>query len=652
MCGIAGCLTSSLEGDSIGRDVAAMTRALAHRGPDDEGLLFWRRGAPPVAAATDQTVPSLRDRLPDARSAQGDRWHIAMGHRRFSIVDISPAGHQPFMDPEGRAAVIFNGEIYNYVELRAEMEKAGRLFRTQSDTEVLLQAYLHWGEDMLPRLNGMWAFALLDFRTGRLLLARDRVGKKSLFYTTVGNRFFFASEITALFSVPEIWARRKTNDELVQDYLYLGLRDHTHSSLYEGIVNLPAASFAWLDKSFTLTPQTYWRLPETRLTEQDIGYDEARQRLLDLLDDSVNIRLRADVPLAAELSGGMDSTTLVALAARRLRQSNSPHPLRTFTIRYDDPAFDESSYAQKVAQQAGVEFNPLLLRSEDYWSSAENMIQTMQQPYESPNLMGCLWMWRLMKKDGIHVVLNGGGGDELLAGYIHAHLLPYLRELLTTGRWSDALREAGHWIKTDYLHPVKLRRYLLHQLPALFRGFYMRRAFKRPEFSALRPPADGLRRFVRESDSVNRCGLGAILRRNIERAPIPMYVVQSDKLAMSLPIEVRYPYLDYRLLDFAFQLPLTYLIRHGKSKAVLRDAARGLIPDAVINRREKMGFPVPLRQWMHEGTARFLAQFSGDPRSGRFINTTAVRDQSAPLSEAMRWRVSQVELWMKTFDLT
>ncbi len=155
MCGIAGCLVATGDGERIGREVAAMTRALAHRGPDDEGLLFWRRGSPAVAAATDHTVPPLRPALPDAGSAIAAPWQIALGHRRFSIIDITPAGHQPFVDREHRAAVVFNGEIYNFIELRAELEKEGRVFDTHSDTEVLLQSYLHWGEDMLPRLNGI-----------------------------------------------------------------------------------------------------------------------------------------------------------------------------------------------------------------------------------------------------------------------------------------------------------------------------------------------------------------------------------------------------------------------------------------------------------------------------------------------------------------
>lgn len=638
-------------GDLIARDVAAMTRALAHRGPDDEGLLFWRRGSPTVCAATEQTTAPLRSDLPDAAAYYDTPWQIALGHRRFSILDVTPRGHQPFGDPEGRASLVFNGEIYNFVELRAELERLGVVFRTHSDTEVLLQAYLEWGEAMLPRLNGMWAFALLDYRTGRVLLSRDRAGEKSLFYTRVGDRFYFASEIKALFAVPEIRARRRPHDELVQDYLFLGLRDHTHESMFDGIVNLPPATIAWLDVRGEVRPQSYWQLPAARRAEHEIGYEEAQRHLLSLLADSVGIRLRADVPLAAELSGGMDSTSMVALAAKRLREEEGPHRLRTFTIRYGDPKFDESAYAAKTAEMAGADFNPLLPKSADYWTAAETMMSTMEQPYESPNLIGCLSMWTIMKGLGIRVVLNGGAGDELLAGYIHSHLLPFLRELLLSGRWRASLNEALAWRGTEYVRGVFVRHYVLHQMAGPLRRSYVRRIFDLPEFAALVTPPGGIDRMVREAELQKLGGLSDVLIRNVTTAPIPMYVVQSDKLAMSVPVEVRYPYLDHRLMEFGFQLPISYLIRGGRSKAVLRDAARGLIPDEVISRREKMGFPVPLRQWMREGLPSFRAQFGNDPRSGRFINAAAAVGTTDRISEAMLWRIHQVELWMKVFDL-
>lgn len=649
MCGIAGCISFATEGAHIGPMVRAMTRALAHRGPDDEGLLYWRRGCAPAPAATDQTVSGLRETLGAACDAEP--WQVALGHRRFSIVDVSANGHQPFMDPGGRAALVFNGEIYNHIELRRELEILGHRFRTRCDTEVLLEAYLEWGEGMLPRLNGMWAFAVLDFRTGRVLLSRDRIGEKTLFHTQIGDRFYFASELKSLFVVPEIWNARKPHEARVRDFLYLGLRDHTHETFFEGIVNLPPASSMWVDARGATSPATFWSLPNKRWTMREVPYGEARHRLETLLGESIALRLRADVPLAAELSGGMDSTTMVAMAARHLREQKAPHRLRTFTIRYDDPQFDESPYAAMTAGHVDAEFNAIRLTSEDYWSHADGMMRVLEQPYQSPNLLGCQAMWKQMKALGIRVSLNGGAGDELLAGYTFQHLIPFLADLVCRGRWLAALREGRAWADTDYLNNVEVRRYLIHQLPHVFNSWYMRRIPRLPLFRCFTAVDSELNRMAEHYSNHARGGLDRRLHRDMEFFPIPMYVVQSDKLAMSIPIEIRYPFLDHRLIDAAFQLPTDYFIRGGRSKAILRDAARGLVPDPVINRRLKMGFPVPLGQWMREGREHIRREFGPEQRSGRFVNGGRLCDESDRLDAEILWRAHQIELWMRTFDL-
>lgn len=256
-----------------------------------------------------------------------------------------------------------------------------------------------------------------------------------------------------------------------------------------------------------------------------------------------------------------------------------------------------------------------------------------------------------MKSLGIRVSLNGGAGDELLAGYIGHHLLPFLREMLENGQWSAAMNEVRLWRGTPYLNGVLARRFALHQMPGPLRRMYARRILALPEFSAFPLPPDGGDRIVGAAEKLGLGNLSTTLARNIGFTPIPMYVVQSDKLAMSIPMELRYPFLDHRMMDFAFQLPVSYLIRAGRSKAVLRDAARGLVPDEVINRREKMGFPVPLRQWMHEGMEYLRTQLGPEARSGRFVNAATVLADSGRFSEAVLWRIHQVELWMRVFDL-
>lgn len=629
----------------------AMTRALAHRGPDDEGLLCWRRGAAAVTAATDHTAGTLRAALPEAASLAAAPWHLALGHRRFSILDITPGGHQPFVDEQGRAAVVFNGEIYNYLELRAALEKEGVAFRTRSDTEVLLRAWLHWGEDTLPRLDGMWAFALVDFRDGRVLLSRDRVGEKPLFYTRVGGRFFFASEIKALFQVPAVHERRAADDLRVWDFLYLGIRDHRPGSFFRDIEQLPPATYARLGPDGALDVRSYWRLPRERWTARHLSFDEAAAGFTERLKASVALRLRADVPVAAELSGGMDSSSVVTLASDHLRESGAP-PLETVTIRYPDREFDESPLAESVARSCGVSWTPITLEAQAYWEAADDMARVQEQPYESPNLLGSRALWRWMRERGIRVVLNGGAGDELLAGYIGHHLAPFLAGLAAQGRWGAVAREAAQWRGGRYLNAVVVRRHLLHHLPGPFGRAYMRRMLRLPYFDSLRRPASGLTEaLVHDGRQANRFRLHDVLLGNSEFAPLPMYMVHGDKLSMSIPVEIRFPFLSPALIDYAFRLPLEYFIRGGESKAVLRHALRSRLPDGITGRREKMGFPVPLARWMREGRDRMCDGFRRDGRAGRYVDIERFCRDFDRIDPALVWRIHQVGTWMRLHDL-
>lgn len=650
MCGIAGCW--SVRGEAAGGDVARMTRALAHRGPDDEGLLFWRRGSRVVVRATEQTVEPLRGSLGRADAELREGWHLAMGHRRFSILDITPGGHQPFVDGAGRAAVVFNGEIYNYVELRAELEQLGVSFRTHSDTEVLLAAYLQWGAEMFGRLNGMWAFALVDFRSGELLLSRDRAGEKPLFFAREGENLFFASEIRALFEIGSIRAARKADDARVLAYLCFGLRDHQAGSFFANVEQLAPGTWARVDASGKMSVQAYWKLPTRRLGTSEISFDEAAAGLAERLRASVELRLRADVPVASELSGGMDSTSIVALAAEHRRASGG-EKLKAVTIRYEDRAFDESALALAAAEFCGVDAEALCLDSQDYWGVAEEMAAVQEQPYESPNLTGNRAMWRWMKERGIRVVLNGLGGDELLGGYIGWHLCPFFWELFLQGKWGAAAREWPHWGGHRDRSWVAMRRHFLRNMPGAAGRLYLKRMLSMPVFACLKLPGGAA------ADSLLHAGmrtgaltLGPYLQLDNDYAPLPMYLVIGDKLSMSLPVEVRYPFLDPEVMAFSFTLPVEYFFRDGMSKAVLRHAMRKHLPAEVLERREKMGFPVPLARWMNEGRERIGAELlANGSRMRRWLDGDRFVREFALWDPGLVWRVHQVETWMRLNDL-
>jgi asparagine synthase (glutamine-hydrolysing) len=652
MCGISGCLSFDADREDLPSELHGMTSKLAHRGPDDEGYFLWgSQSKKAISCSGSDTDRSLVPPLPAIQEFFGKRQRLGLGHRRFSIIDITSGGHQPFVDPQGRAAIVFNGEIYNYVEVREELEKLGVTFQTESDTEVLLQAYLTWGESMLPRLNGMWGFALFDLRTNRLFLSRDRIGEKQIYYTTVGQRLYFASEIKALLAVPRVWERRKPDDATVYSYLYLGLRNDIEGSFFEGIQLLPAAHCAWVELNGQMTVRRYWDIPRKRWTARELPFKEAQTQLVNLLTDSIKIRVRADVPVAAELSGGMDSPSIVALASRFLQSQGAPHPLRTFSVQFDDPRYDESPLARSVAARSGSEFNAFHLDAIEYWSIARELLLTEEQPHESPGVIGGRAIRREMKRQGIRVVLNGSGGDELLSGYSQLYLPPFIQELLLHGKFATLAREVSAWRPSVHFSAKTLCRHLLSNLRFVRRGLMSRRFAGRDYSHINTPPDDTWEGVLRQHEQLTLGSLSVHLTKGLNLNPMPMYMVDLDKISMEIPVEMRLPFLDPNVIEFATQLPVEYLMRKGWNKAVLRYAMADLLPPEVCWRRAKQGFPVPFDQVMQDGKEQITNLFS-EPRSARFVSPRRYLDQLDQLNAKTQWRAQQVELWMRLFDLS
>lgn len=649
MCGIAGAFSIDQRKRPLLPAVVAMTRAIAHRGPDDEGFIIDNNGLAKLFSGQDSS-PTLRAILPDVSVGFETPTRWAFGHRRFSIIDTKSRAHQPMLDIKERTLLCFNGELYNYVELRRELEALGETFTTTSDTEVLLAAWTLWGERALEKMNGMWGFAVADFRTGEKFLCRDRIGEKPIFHTEADGVLYFASEIRALHTVPDVWNRRAPNHESVVSFLGMGLRDHHAGTFFQGIEKLPAGCFMRIRPDGRRTIERYWDLPKQRWSGHDLSFEEASHGFIERLTRSIELRLRADVPLAAELSGGLDSTSIVQIASRIVREQHLPE-LQTVTIRYHDPAFDESPLAGEVARSCGVPWRALLLEASDYWRSADELLRIQEQPYESPNQLGSLTLWKHFREMGIRVVLNGGGGDELVGGYINQHLPPLIFEKVLSGNLIGAIQEAKAWQGLPHIQPAVMRRHLLFSLPRPLRRLYLARMLRLPAFDALRPcRLDTNRHLIDDAMCMRHARLSDTLPGNINFFPIPMYMVHGDKLSMSLPIEIRFPFLDPDLVDFAFRLPVDYLIRNGYSKAVLREPMRGRLPAAIVNRREKMGFPVPLAQWMREGRGEILREVRTG-RAAAFIDADILERDFDAMDPGFIWRIHQVARWMEMYDL-
>ena len=595
MCGIAGLV--HLEGGGIAIDwLARMSAAIRHRGPDDEGYLL-ANGLTGEASAFSgpDTRPDMPHPAPSLTSANRDGlWTLGLAHRRYEILDCTPAAHQPFFDAEGRSAVVFNGEIYNFVEVRDYLRDRGATFRTASDAEVIVEAYRALGSDCFRHFNGAWAIALYDLRERRLILSRDRIGKRPLYWTRVGPILAFASEIKALMRVPPVAAAKAVNERAIEAFLQRGQRDLDDETCFAGVHSLAAGSSVVVDDGFPRGVTRYWQLPSERLNEHDVSAPDAIAAVRRTLEDAVRIRLRADVPFAADLSGGLDSSSVVALAARQMAA-----PLTTYAVGWPEPRLDERRFARLVADRVGTVHRELHIAPGGFWSAVEAFTATEEEPYHSPNLFTSQQIRRQMRADGPRMYLGGAGGDEVFAGY-RVHFRALQTDALRQGRVGRFL--AGSW-----------------------------RWSERPGVGAalLKPPIDVVR---------GAPGLSDLLREDMLRTRMPYWLRSGDKAHMAVPIESRSPFLDYRVVELAFTLPLTMLVRDGWHKWVVRKAVEDLLPGDIVWRRRKQGFPFPYARFLAD-SRRQIADVCEHARNPWV-------SQSLPAGNAeRRWRHLSWLLW-------
>jgi asparagine synthase (glutamine-hydrolysing) len=642
MCGIAG-LVGRLAADAPAT-LTRMTTALRHRGPDDEGFLLAGPGWARPYAGPD-TVPALsHPRLPGQAPADAQ---VALGHRRLSIVDLSPGGHGPMASPDGALWVTYNGEIFNYVELRQELRRAGHDFRTASDTEVLLAAYAEWGPSALDRFNGMWAFALYDARSGTLFCARDRFGVKPFHYWQGDGVFAFASEIKGLLAGDGVGAR--VRDAAVYAFLAEGALDESERTFFEEVRSLPGGHSLTVrvaDGSAVIRP--WYHLPE------DAERPGEAAELRDLLEDAVRLRLRSDVDVGTCLSGGLDSSSIVALTAR-LRPEDARGAHRSFTITYQDAGLDETPHVDAVVAATGVGSRRATPTGADLLRDLPALVRAQDEPFPSAGVYSQWRVMRLAAEDGVKVLLDGQGGDEVLAGYDY-HYGPYLAEVASTRGWRVAWAEArrAHAVTG---RPASFYAGLLayHALPVP--GALRRRAVaawashgRVPE-GLLAPEGNG-RAETRSERHRPRRRLAAERRANLLQTSLPALLRYEDRNSMAFSVEARTPFLDVRLVERALALPASALIREGWTKAILRDAMAGLLPEPVRRRRDKLGFATPEKRWLSEIAPAVRGWLAPGARVERYLRPGVLaswrrsRDEEFAARRGL-WRLLAVELWLR-----
>lgn len=577
MCGIAGIAfrqPTNIPG-SVGRNLQA---TLAHRGPDDLGYLLFGEGV------------DRGRKWPE----QGGRGRVLLVHRRLSIIDLGETGWQPMSTPDGRYHLVYNGEIYNYVELRAELEALGYTFHSHSDTEVLLAAYSQWGQAALQRLIGMFAFAVLDVHKRELFLARDFFGIKPLFYATTPTGFAFASEIKALLELPGVG--RQVNSSRVHAYLLAGATDHGDATLYEDVRQLPAAHCVTicLERPEIVEPVQYWNLSLDRRI--DLSFDDAAEQLRGLFLDSVRMHLRSDVAVGAALSGGVDSSSIVA-AMRYLKPDLEIH---TFSFLAEDPTIREERWVDIVGGAARTTVHKVQPSADELVSDLDCLIRAQDEPFGSTSIYAQHRVFRLAGQAGIKVMLDGQGADELLAGY-SSYLVPRLASLLRGGRWIEAAMFARS-LGTLPRVPARsiVRSAGLRMVPQPLKR-PLRRLMKRE------PAPEWLNTqwFLDCGDGVPEMPLSLGLQlheqllASVQHNSLPALLRYEDRNSMAHSIESRVPFLTPQLAEFILSLPEEHLIaRDGTTKAVFRQAMRGIVPDRILDRRDKIGFETPEQRWL------------------------------------------------------
>jgi asparagine synthase (glutamine-hydrolysing) len=662
MCGITGIV--ALNGRPVDlRVLQRMNDVQAHRGPDGEGFaVSWPESNGFCSAFLRHTD--------QGRSAPAAR--VGLGHRRLAILDLSERGLQPMSAGASGAWIVFNGEIYNHLELRAELESRGRFFNTRTDTEVLLQSYLEWGEECLQYLEGMFAFAIWDGARGRLFCARDRLGIKPFYYATPQDHFIFASEIKGLLPFPGL--DPAADYEAVLGFLIHGNCDYRERTILRHVTALPAAHALTLDMStHQIRRWCYWT-PAAKQDWIDLDDGTRVELLRDLLIQTTRSHLISDVRAGSCLSGGLDSSAVVALIGKLWREqpevaSAVGDRFHTFTSCYEYPELDERKYALEMAHAVGATPTLVFPSAADFWDVFGRMAWHQDMPFSG---MSFYAQWRVMraaKEAGVKVLLDGQGGDEVFGGYAKFRYA-YLASLLRAGRLGTMAHEAWACLQQRDLYLLDIRRgyrYLPGKVRALLGvDLLLQRVLRTDWDRAVGDESTPATRWWRHAAGKSGNGspmtvMQAVQIEDILVDTLPLILRMEDRSSMAFSLEARVPLLDHKLVEYGLSLPDHQKIQGGFSKFAVRQATRGLMPEGVRMRRTKLGFAGADQRWLNgELRPQVTHLIEGPLRCERFIDPVALRQwYRAPETRSANaeafgslFRILSLEMWMRAFAVS
>lgn len=640
MCGIYGIIGRKQKVKAAEQYVRASC-SMEHRGPDDQGWL---------------TLNGHDVRLGREHGPQEDA-ELLFTHRRLSIIDLSKAGWQPMSSRDSRYHIILNGEIYNYIELREELKREGCMFESNSDTEVLLQAYIRWGKGCLTRFTGMFAFAVLDANERTVFLARDPFGIKPLYYYTDADGFSFGSEIKTLLDLSG--AKRRVAPQQLYDYLSYGLTDHTSGTMFADIKQLPPSHYMQvnLDSPGIEGPHKYWGIDlENR---QDISFDEAVKGCREIFLENVGLHLRSDVPVGACLSGGIDSSAIV-MAMRKI--GGSDLDLHTFSFIAEDELLNEERWVDCVGNAAGVRGHKVSPGVAEMTDDIDDLIYLQDEPFGSTSIYSQYRVFKMAHESGIKVMLDGQGADELLGGY-----RPYLAARAVSLLRGHSYGNAGKFLKSALALPGTSGKMILMMTLGLWMPGFMKSVQGSLRKQLFAPQWINHRWFDRygvKDPSFWTSQSKDVLREKLSEllfsTSLPKLLRWEDRNSMNFSIESRVPFLTSKFAEYIFSLPESYLISdEGTTKSVFREAMRGLVPDEVLDRKDKIGFATPERKWFTEARPWVENVLHSDAARGiPALNISEVKKEwSAFLGgrkppDLRTWRWMNLIKWAERFEVT
>ncbi len=624
MCGIAALFRLSRREISP-EAIVRMTRAVAHRGPDGEGIAYF--------GPTEHGLAEIDPR--------GSDWNVALGHRRLSILDLSDAGRQPMVYRD-HLWLIYNGEVYNYVELRSELERAGHVFRSHTDSEVILAAYDQWGTACFERMRGMWGLVILDCRRQIAVLSRDRLGIKPLYVVESNGLIAVASELKQFLSVPGLTLQ--PDEKALRDYLQTGY-ESTGRTFFEHISPVPAGVWMSIDlaNGKMSPPHEFWFPEQIEATIADSRL--ASEQLRDSLLESVRVHLRSDVPVGCALSGGVDSSSIAGCVGEITSRQQR---LETFSVLFPGSPTDESGYVGVMVENVNCRPHSITPTPEQFLADLDRFVWINDEPVGALAQYAGYALARLTRETQVPVTLNGQGGDEVLGGYWQSYFL-HLRRLLRSGRW---LRLAGHFAGSIFPwgNPQ-----LPLQAPAMLRRYRSRRG--KPSRASTTSEnndsaRDKLARMMAMNDQQRRLF-------EIRELFLPRLLKWDDRNFMAFSVEGRYPLLDHKLIELSLTFRPEALYNSGWTKTPLRRAMEGLVPKSVLWRRTKFGFETPQNAWLRGPLRSRLEQWlADDPPVLQYVDREEARrvaddlwrrpGQADESGQAM-YRLLFADRWLRVF---